>query len=889
MVELLAQAFDLECVAYFELPPHETVLRPLHGAGNHHDARHQGHVEWPVDRGVLGLAVRQQRTVLVEDTTRHPVYVAHFPDTRSELVVPVLDSDRVVGVLDIQSRRPDYFSPVAVDVVEAIAAQFMVARRAIELRLRQERQIREQEVVQRVAMEILAMRPWEETLLYATRQLRVLCNADGAGLYLMEPDGEHLRCVINDRMAPDPTGQRLRVGVGMAGRVAASGASMTVRDYATWEGRAPQYEAVPWHSVAAVPLRYGDAVIGVIDVVSVDPARAFGADELRILELLAAPSALAISNARRHEEHTGDLVRVGQVARELSGTTEPAELRTTICNAARELTGCDIAVLFEPDGEGGLVSVALAGFEAASVLTVAAGEDAVSLRAFETGERAFVSDQDPLAAGRPLISRVTGARAVLAQPVMRDGVSVGVLTIAWTRPVAEVSERAASLLGVLAGDAAVAMERADLFARLDAMARSDALTGAANRRSWDDEIPRYLARARRDGEPLCVAMLDLDHFKTFNDIQGHQRGDLLLRQVVESWSRELREVDFLARYGGEEFAIALPACALEDALTIVDRLRAATPSGQTCSAGVACWDGEESSDGLVARADAALYQAKVAGRDRSVAAVPASGVTHGQGAVSGEMAGWTRWIGMVPRLLAERCIESVYQPVVHMATGDVRGYEALARPSGATELTSVDGLFAAAQYRGLTRDLDWICRRAAVEGAGCVPPGMPLFVNVSVSALLDPLHDVDQMMLLLEYAGRSPRDVVLEITEREAVPDMERFATVLAAHREQGFRFAIDDVGEGHSTLEVLAVAAPEFIKVARGLMVAAGDSGARSAIRALVAFARSSGAEVIAEGIETEAERVLMMSLGVELGQGFALGEPHELGDNLLTLPVAG
>ena len=880
MVDLLAQAFDFECVAYFELLPDGRTLRPLHGAGNHHDAA-DAEAFWPVNHGLVGVALHQGCTVLVSNTTSEPAYVPHFPDTRAELTVPVLDGHRAVGVLDIQARQVDYFTPLAVDVVEAIAAQFMIARRAIELRLRQERQIREQEVVHRVAMEILAMRPWEETLGYVTQQVRLLCNADGAGLYLMEPDGEHVRCVISDNITPDPTGHLLRVGTGMAGRVAAAAVPMAVPDYSLWEGRATQYEGAPWHSVAAVPLLSGDTVIGVIDVVSLDPRRIFGADELRILELVAAPSALAISNARRIEEHTADLTRVGTVARELSGTTEPEELRQTICHAARELTGADIALLFEPDGRGGLCAVAADGTPPGIVPTVEPGDDSVSLRAFTSGLQSFSSEVEA-ASPRPVIAAVTDTRTALAQPVLRDGVPVAVLTIGWSRPMVELSDRAGSLLAVLAGDVAVAMERAELFAQLDAMARSDALTGAANRRSWDAELPRYLARARRDLEPLCVAMLDLDHFKTFNDVQGHQRGDLLLRQVVESWSRELREVDFLARYGGEEFAIALPGCPLENALAIVDRLRGVTPSGQTCSAGVACWDGEESVDGLVARADAALYQAKVAGRDRSMAAVPPSGLTHGAHSAAGTMAGWTRWIGMVPRLLSERCIEAVYQPVVRLADGEVRGYEALARPAGSSELTSVEGLFAAAQYRGLTRDLDWICRRAAVEGATTVPAGMPLFMNISVSALLDPLHDVDQMLLLLEYAGRSPRDVVLEITEREAVPDMERFARVLASHREHGFRFAIDDVGEGHSTLEVLAAAAPEFIKVARGLMVGAEQPGPRSAIRALVAFARSSGAEVIAEGIESEDERVLMMGLGVELGQGFALGEPQELDSGL-------
>jgi diguanylate cyclase (GGDEF)-like protein len=889
MVELLARAFDFECVAYFELAADGTTLRCLHAAGSHHEAKGAGGLSWPLHLGVLGAAMRGRRTVLVPDTRRHADYVAYFPQTRSELTVPVMDGDVAVGVLDVQSRRRNDFPPDGVDVVQAIAGQLVVARRAIEMRLRQERRIREQEAVHGVAMEILAMRPWEDTLRYVTRQLRLLCSAEGAGLYLMQPDRKHLRCVIADHITPDTTGQLLRVGDGLAGRVAATGRSQVVSDYATWEGRAGQYDGVPWHSIAAVPLRHGDEVIGVIDVICEDAQRVFGADELRILELLAAPSALAISNARRIDEHTTDLARVAHMARELSGATEPLALRRTLCRAARELTGCDVAVLFEPDGRGGLVSVAHDGVDEKLLLTVRAGEESPSLRAYTDGRPAYSSDL-PSQTRTPVIAQVTGAQSALAQPVVREGRTVGVLTIAWRTRVAQVSERAASLLGVLAGDAAVAMERADLFARLDAMARTDPLTEVANRRSWEEELPRYLARSRRDGEPLCVAMLDLDHFKVFNDIQGHQRGDLLLRQVVDAWRHELREVDFLARYGGEEFAVALPSCPLEAALAIVDRLRSVTPAGQTCSAGVACWDGDESADGLVARADAALYQAKVAGRDRSVAAMPSAGVmTQGEMAVTGSMAGWTRWIGMVPRLLAERCLVAVYQPVVRLTSGEVCGYEALARPSGSTVLTSVDGLFAAAQYRGLTRDLDWVCRRAAVEGAMGLEAGVPLFVNVSVSALMDPLHDVDQMLLLLEWAGRSPRDVVLEITEREAVPNMARFAEVLALHRAQGFRFAIDDVGEGHSTLEVLAAASPEFIKVARGLMVAAGDAGARSAIRALVAFAHSSGAEVIAEGIESEREGRLMLELGVELGQGFALGEPRELHEDRPLLRAAG
>jgi diguanylate cyclase (GGDEF)-like protein len=115
-------------------------------------------------------------------------------------------------------------------------------------------------------------------------------------------------------------------------------------------------------------------------------------------------------------------------------------------------------------------------------------------------------------------------------------------------------------------------------------------------------------------------MLDLDHFKRFNDERGHQAGDRLLKQAASAWAGRLRVIDVLARYGGEEFALALPGCGLEDALALVEGLRSATPGGQTCSAGVATWDGQEGPEELLGRADRALYSAKRAGRDRTVGA-----------------------------------------------------------------------------------------------------------------------------------------------------------------------------------------------------------------------------------------------------------------------------
>jgi diguanylate cyclase (GGDEF)-like protein/PAS domain S-box-containing protein len=162
------------------------------------------------------------------------------------------------------------------------------------------------------------------------------------------------------------------------------------------------------------------------------------------------------------------------------------------------------------------------------------------------------------------------------------------------------------------------LERQLLLARLEAMARTDPTTGLPNRRAWDEEIRQAMARAQRHGHSLVVAMVDLDRFKLFNDAHGHPAGDALLSDAAASWRMTLRVTDFIARYGGEEFAIVLPDCPPDQIASLFDRFRAATPLGQTVSVGIAYWDRAESPEELVARADAALYEAKDAGRDRVV-------------------------------------------------------------------------------------------------------------------------------------------------------------------------------------------------------------------------------------------------------------------------------
>ena len=178
----------------------------------------------------------------------------------------------------------------------------------------------------------------------------------------------------------------------------------------------------------------------------------------------------------------------------------------------------------------------------------------------------------------------------------------------------------ARLRASVARERSLGEEREQLLETLRAAALTDELTGLPNRRAWEEQFRQAMAEAAQDGRELCVAMLDFDGFKAYNDRHGHRAGDELLIKAARAWSAQLRAGDLLARHGGEEFALLIRGCDELTAATWVERIREATPPARTVSAGLAAWDGRETPDELLHRADTALYFAKSRGRDRAVLA-----------------------------------------------------------------------------------------------------------------------------------------------------------------------------------------------------------------------------------------------------------------------------
>ena len=331
-----------------------------------------------------------------------------------------------------------------------------------------------------------------------------------------------------------------------------------------------------------------------------------------IAALIGATVQGLVGEVRRRES---ELLIAARVARDLSHGTDS---RQSVCRATVQAAGACAAWLLQPDEAGRLVQTASAGSDIRPSPIWIDDPRSPSAAAFRSGQAVFVEDvrSDPRV--NALTPETLSIVSLLCEPVTQRDETVGVLAVAWPERVRGPQSHGVRTTNLLAIEAALAIERAHTFGLLESEALTDVLTSLPNRRAWEEELPRQMARASREGTPLCVAVIDLDRFKVFNDTHGHVAGDRLLQETAARWRRRLRLGDFLARYGGEEFVLALPDCDLVAAERLWERLRKATPEGQTCSAGIAAWDGLENQEALLQRADTALYAAKQAGRDRAM-------------------------------------------------------------------------------------------------------------------------------------------------------------------------------------------------------------------------------------------------------------------------------
>jgi diguanylate cyclase (GGDEF)-like protein len=320
---------------------------------------------------------------------------------------------------------------------------------------------------------------------------------------------------------------------------------------------------------------------------------------------------------RTQEEHTElstararELDRLAETQNAIA-TSEfdlDAVLAAVVQEASR-LTGADAAVVEIPDGDE-LVYRAASGTAEAFVGLRLPNATAISGLALRTGETLVCDDSETDERVDLEACRRVGARSLVVVPLRHDAQTSGVLK-AYRASTNAFRPEHVRILTLLADMIGSALARAELLEKLHRLALTDELTGLANRRSWNDHLEHALARARRSGAPLSLVVLDLNGFKQVNDEQGHAAGDRLLRTVSACWSSVLRDSDILGRIGGDEFAVILDQADASVAARIAERLAASLPAGAvTAASGTATWNRREDAEGLLSRADSAMYEQK---------------------------------------------------------------------------------------------------------------------------------------------------------------------------------------------------------------------------------------------------------------------------------------
>jgi diguanylate cyclase (GGDEF)-like protein len=428
------------------------------------------------------------------------------------------------------------------------------------------------------------------------------------------------------------------------------------------------------------------------------------------------------------------------------------------------------------------------------------------------------------------------------------------------------------------------VERTAAEKRAQSLASTDPLTGFLNRRSLSSAVNELIASASKRGRAVAMLIVDLDGFKTINDVHGHMTGDNLLRTTADVIQKALPPGSIAARLGGDEFAAAFVFDPVNvgtvdaTASYIVDRLGkpfdlAGVHTHISASVGVARSDSDCTQvDPLLRRADIAMYAAKKLGRGRCV------------------------WFdaSMERELQNRNAIEAglrtgipsgefvpFFEQQIDLGTGSLHGFEMLARWKHPERgIVPPDEFIGIAEDCGLISDLSLSVMRQAFEEARGWDPSLALSVNISPSQLKDPWL-AQRIVKLLVETGFPAERLEVEITESSLFENLGLAQSIVGSLKNQGIRLALDDFGTGYSSLAHLRALPFDRIKIDRSFVTSINDNPESAAIvNAITRLADSLNLAVTAEGIEDEMVEARLRSIGKYKGQGWLFGRPMPIQD---------
>jgi diguanylate cyclase (GGDEF)-like protein len=485
------------------------------------------------------------------------------------------------------------------------------------------------------------------------------------------------------------------------------------------------------------------------------------------------------------------------------------------------------------------------------------------------------------------VSANHNVRAIAVIPLAQAGKVIGALCL-YAREWGYFDPELVLLLRKMADNVSFALDnfvreaqRRDAEQHVRHLAHHDVLTGLPNRTLLADRVDVAIEQARRGGSQLALLFVDLDRFKLINDSLGHLVGDELLERVAERLVHCVRASDTVGRQGGDEFLVLLPDIAhVEDAARVAEKIVAEVTQpyyvaqhelATGASIGIAIFpDNGSDMVELLRNADAAMYAAKQAGRNRF------QFYSHNMNARASERLQLEQDL----RYAVERGeLYLVYQPQVAMATGAVVGIEALARwRHPKLGLVPPDRFIPLAEESGLILPIgEWVLREACRQRSAwnALPATVRMCINVSAIQFRQP--DFPRLMTeVLSASALAPGSVELEITETVVMQGAQAVIAPLSGLSAQGLTLAIDDFGAGYSSLSYLRHLPIQRLKVDRSFISDLAVSDDAAAItRAILSMGHTLGLEVIAEGVETPAQADLLRSAACDRAQGFLYCEP--------------
>ena len=624
--------------------PDETYLEIVGGRGWRDPAAVIG-LRFPVPGDNPNSIVIQRREPYILDDAPSdyaPFRADPHSHIHSWLGAPLIVRERVIGMLAVDSQQSHFFDAHHARLVAAFADQVAIAienARLFEAEMHRRQTTAALLEISQVASSSLEVKQVLKQIAQRTAQA---CRAHRCTIFLLDAAGEYLEPVMSQfrdghtdleqwRAFQATTADRVDA-VPLFHSVIRERRPALVDDTLHSDRIRPKWtQPFGIRKLLVVPLVSQDRAIGLMALDHTEESRTFTPDQIDLALTIGGQAAASIQNARlfaEAQQRAAEMNALRQTALDLVSHLESQPLLETIVRRATDLLGCAGGVIYQWEEVTQqlrcVISYSLS-YDYTNV-TLKPGQGMAG-RVYQTGKPLIVNDYAHWD-GRAKHLRDIPSRAVICVPILWHNRVMGTINVNDESGIRIFDDHDVELLSLFANQAAIAMENARLFEEVQRLAVTDSLTGLANRRALEERLEEELRRAQRYHHLLSVLMIDIDHFKQYNDTHGHPAGDLILQRIARLVRAQVRETDSVARYGGEEFIVLLPETPQASALDVAEKIRAAIaatafpqaetqPGGKlTISLGAATWLGQiADARDLIRQADDALYRAKRAGRN----------------------------------------------------------------------------------------------------------------------------------------------------------------------------------------------------------------------------------------------------------------------------------